>query len=149
MAGTVCTVGILRLRESSLSRTSASLDCITTLARRSEHRVEAEEFYCSLAGQTVRVGMEACGHYPWFERLLAELGFELWLGMRRRSGATVVRQQKTDRRDAEHMLDLLRESRFPRRQDDIFSAPSRFETTGFETLQATSLRPSPTDRSFR
>ena len=24
--------------------------------------------------------MEACGHYPWFERLLAELGFELWFG---------------------------------------------------------------------
>jgi transposase len=24
--------------------------------------------------------MEACGHYPWFERLLGELGIELWLG---------------------------------------------------------------------
>ena len=37
--------------------------------RRLSHRVEAEDFYRSLAGQPVRVGMEACGHYPWFERL--------------------------------------------------------------------------------
>ena len=28
--------------------------------------------------------------------------------------ASVVRKQKTDRRDAEHMLDLLLENRFPR-----------------------------------
>ena len=48
--------------------------------RRLGHRAEAEQFYRSLAGQPVLVGMEACGHYPWFERLLAELGFELWLG---------------------------------------------------------------------
>ena len=52
--------------------------------RRLGHRGEAEQFYRGLAGQQVRVGMEACGHYPWFERLLAELGQELWLGMRRR-----------------------------------------------------------------
>src|SRR5437879_10151204 len=70
--------------------------------RRLSHRAEAEQFYRSLAGQQVRVGMEACGHYPWFERLLAELGFELWLGDAARMRASVVRQQKTDRRDAEH-----------------------------------------------
>jgi len=28
----------------------------------------------------VRVGMEASGHARWFERLLAELNFELWIG---------------------------------------------------------------------
>jgi hypothetical protein len=28
----------------------------------------------------VRVGMEATGYSLWFERLLAELGFELWIG---------------------------------------------------------------------
>jgi transposase len=79
-----------------------------------QHREQAEQFYGSLAGQQVRVGMEACGHYPWFERLLAELGFELWLGDAAEIRATVVRKQKTDRRDAEHLLDLLREKRFPR-----------------------------------
>jgi transposase len=40
---------------------------------------EAERFYRELKrrGANVRVGMEATGHSRWFERLLAELGFEL------------------------------------------------------------------------
>src|SRR5712671_13094 len=78
------------------------------------HRQEAEQFYRSLAGQEVRVGMEACGHYPWFERLLAELGFELWFGDAAKVRASVVRKQKTDRRDAKHLMHLLIENRFPR-----------------------------------
>ena len=82
--------------------------------KRLQHRAEAEQFYRSLAGQEVRVGMEACGHYPWFERLLAELGIELWLGDAPKIRASVVRKQKTDRRDAEHVLHLLIEDRFPR-----------------------------------
>jgi transposase len=82
--------------------------------KRLPHRAEAEQFYRSLAGQAVRVGMEACGHYPWFERLLEELGVELWLGDAAKIRASVVRKQKTDRRDAEHLLNLLREDRFPR-----------------------------------
>src|SRR6266550_5776080 len=82
--------------------------------KRLSHRQEAEQFYGSLAGQEVRVGMEACGHYPWFERLLADLGMELWLGDAAKIRASVVRKQKTDRRDAEHLQVLLREDRFPR-----------------------------------
>jgi transposase len=82
--------------------------------RRLQHREEAEQFYRGLAGEQVRVGMEACGQYPWFERLLQELGFELWLGDAAKVRASVVRKQKTDRRDAEHLLNLLREDRFPR-----------------------------------
>jgi transposase len=81
--------------------------------RRLPHREEAEQFYRSLSGP-VRVGMEACGHYPWFERLLEELGFELWLGDAAEVRASVVRKQKTDRRDAEHLLHLLLENRFPK-----------------------------------
>jgi hypothetical protein len=48
--------------------------------KRLGHREEAETFYRTLAGQKVRVGMEASGHARWFERLLAELQFELWIG---------------------------------------------------------------------
>ena len=50
--------------------------------RRLQHREEAEKFYRDLAvqGVKVRVGMEASGHARWFERLLAELNFELWIG---------------------------------------------------------------------
>src|SRR5260370_23965045 len=58
--------------------------------------------------------MEACGHYAWFERLLAELRFELWLGDAAKVRASVVRKQKTDRRDAEHLMHLLIEGRFPK-----------------------------------
>ena len=82
--------------------------------KRLGHRAEAEQFYGALAGQPVRVGMEACGHYPWFERLLAELGQELWLGDAAEIRSSVVRRQKTDRRDAAHLLQLLLENRFPR-----------------------------------
>ena len=82
--------------------------------KRLQHRAEAERFYGGLAGQEVRVGMEACGHYPWFEGLLAGLGMELWFGDAARVRASVVRKQKTDRRDAEHLLELLRQDRFPR-----------------------------------
>ena len=81
--------------------------------KRLQHREEAEQFYRSLAGQEVLVGMEACGHYPWFERLLAELDIELWFGDAGRVRAAVVRKQKTDRRDAEHLMRLLIEGRFP------------------------------------
>jgi transposase len=82
--------------------------------RRLWHREEAEQFYGSLRGQPVRVGMEACGHYPWFERLLENLGMELWIGDAAKIRAAEVRKQKTDRRDAALLLQLLMEDRFPR-----------------------------------
>ena len=43
---------------------------------------QADRFYRDLKqrGIHVRVGMEATGYSRWFERLLAELGFELWIG---------------------------------------------------------------------
>jgi len=77
---------------------------------------EAEKFYRELkaAGCRVRVGMEATGHARWFERLLAELSFELWIGDPAKIKAKRVRKQKTDRLDAELLLQLLLEDRFPR-----------------------------------
>jgi len=77
---------------------------------------EAERFYRELnrKGVQVRVGMEATGHSRWFERLLAELGFELWVGDPAEISARRVRKQRNDRRDAEHILKLLMEDRFPK-----------------------------------
>src|SRR5258707_14956410 len=75
--------------------------------KRLQHRAEAEQFYRSLAGQHGLVGMEACGHYPWFERLLEELGFELWFGDAARVRASGGRKQKTDRREAGGLIGLL------------------------------------------
>jgi len=82
--------------------------------KRLGHGEEAEGFYRGLKGEAVLVGMEACGQYPWFERLLAECGHELWLGDTARIRAAEVREQKTDRRDAALLLELLRQNRFPR-----------------------------------
>jgi len=83
--------------------------------RRLGHREEAEKFYRDLAsrGAQVRVGMEASGHARWFERLLAELNFELWMGDAAKIRAKRVRKQKTDRQDAQHMLRLLLKDDFP------------------------------------
>jgi len=84
--------------------------------RRLQHREEAEKFYRDLAVQGVkgRVGMEASGHARWFERLLAELNFELWIGDAAEIGTKRVRKQKTDRQDAQLILRLMVEDRFPR-----------------------------------
>jgi len=50
--------------------------------KRLAHREEAEKFYRDLAsrGTQIRVGREASGYARWFERLLAELQIELWIG---------------------------------------------------------------------
>jgi transposase len=74
---------------------------------------EAEQFYRQLRGR-VRVGLESTGNCHWFVDLLAELGQEVWVGDAARIAAKQVRQQRTDRRDARHLLDLLMKDDFPR-----------------------------------
>jgi transposase len=82
--------------------------------RRLEHENgEARKFYASLPRGAV-VGIEASLPALWFERLLVEYGHELWVGDAAQIRASVVREQKTDDRDAEHLLDLLLAGRFPR-----------------------------------
>ncbi len=77
------------------------------IERRLEHENgEARVFYASLEGP-VRVGIEATGHTRWFERMLVELGHELWIGDAAEIRAAMVRKQKTDVRDAGHLLELL------------------------------------------
>ncbi len=84
--------------------------------RRLAHRAEAEHFYRELKqqGVRVRVGIEATGQSRWFERLLAELGFEVWIGDPARIRAKQVRKQKNDRMDAAHLLKLMLKDDFPR-----------------------------------
>ncbi len=55
--------------------------------------------------------MEASGHGRWFERLLAELYFELWIGDAAKIRTKRVRKQKTDRQDAQLILQLKIASR--------------------------------------
>jgi transposase len=74
---------------------------------------EAERFYRQLSSPA-RIGFEACGNTQWFEDLLDRLGHEVWMGDAAKIRASYVRKQKTDRRDAAHILKLLMENRFPR-----------------------------------
>ena len=82
--------------------------------RRLEHEGgEAKAFYAGL-GKPALIGIEATGYTQWFERLGADLRHELWVGDPAEIRARAVRRQKTDTRDAEHLLDLLINQRFPR-----------------------------------
>jgi transposase len=84
--------------------------------RKLVHSEEAEQFYEALKQRNlcVRVGMEASGHGRWFERLLQDLQFELWVGDAAEIRTKRVRKQKTDRQDAQLLLRLMMEDRFPR-----------------------------------
>ncbi|HSB74353.1 MAG TPA: IS110 family transposase [Terriglobales bacterium] len=74
---------------------------------------EVRRFYAELP-KPVRVGIEASGQSQWFERLLAELGHQVWLGDAGKIRSCTDRKQKTDRRDAAWLLQLLLQERFPR-----------------------------------
>src|SRR5437868_1011905 len=54
--------------------------------RRLSHRAEAEQFYRSLAGQEVRVGMEASGTIPGSSACWPSWGSSCGWGMRPKSG---------------------------------------------------------------
>jgi len=94
----------------------AALDTETgeVVTRQLEHETgEARAYYASRSRPAL-IGIEATGYTQWFERMLAELGHELWIGDPAEIRARAVRRQKTDSRDAEHLLDLLVTDRFPR-----------------------------------
>ena len=94
----------------------AMLDSMTgeVVERRLEHESgEARAFYASLASPA-RVGMEATFNAQWFERLLAEYHHELWVGNAAKIRAAEVRKQKSEARDALHILDLMIQEKFTR-----------------------------------
>src|SRR5262252_7082979 len=71
-----------------------------------------EDFYAALPGP-VTIGIESTGYAAWFHTLMQRLGATRLVGDAAKIGAMGVRTQKTDRRDALHLLDLLRHDRFP------------------------------------
>ena len=84
---------------------------ISELKHQDKSQVRA--FYQQFQGQVI-IGLEASGYSPWFEALLERLGCEVWLG-----DATEIRRrarwrQKSDRRDAELIWDLMVHNEFPR-----------------------------------
>jgi len=100
---------------------------------------QAEKFYRDLKqrGICVRVGMEATGYSRWFERLLAELGFEVWMGDPAEIKAKRVKKQKFDREDARLILRLMRENSF----DDHGSTRNKIAKTVKVFFTAGTLHP--------
>ncbi len=74
---------------------------------------EAKVFYQQLA-EPVLVGMEATGNSQWFIEMVEDLGHVILIGDAAQIRASYVRKQKTDKRDAAHILKLVVENRFPR-----------------------------------
>jgi hypothetical protein len=64
---------------------------------------EAERFYRLLPVRSL-IGVESCGNSQWFVELLEKLGHEVWIGDAAQIRASYVRKQKTDKRDAGHIL---------------------------------------------
>ena len=88
---------------SSVVQQIASVDTDTgdVQEKRLGHREERRSSTRALAVQRIKVRWdEASGHARWFERLVAELQFELWIGDATVIHAKRVRKQKTDRQDA-------------------------------------------------
>jgi transposase len=74
---------------------------------------DAEKFYRQLPA-SARIGMESTGNCQWFVEMATAAGHEVWIGDAAKIRASDVRQQKHDKRDADLLLKLLREKRFPR-----------------------------------
>ena len=94
----------------------AMLDTETgeVIEKRLEHESgEAKRFYEGLK-EPALVGIEATGFTRWFTDMLAELGHELVVGEAGKIRAQETRRQKHDRRDAEHILNLLVRGDFPK-----------------------------------
>jgi transposase len=82
--------------------------------RKLEHENgEAKRFYEGLK-EPALVGIESTGYSIWFAEMLAELGHELVVGDAAKIRAMEPRKQKHDRRDAEHLLNLLLRGDFPK-----------------------------------
>jgi len=73
---------------------------------------EVRDFYSELP-HPVLVGIEAIGPMQWFLKLMEELGIECRVGHPAQIRAAEPRKQKHDRRDADLILKLLAENRFP------------------------------------
>src|SRR5262249_31378081 len=71
-----------------------------------------ERFYRALR-PPVTIGIETTGYTQWFHTAMHRLGHTVLVGEAAKIRAMVVRKTKTDRRDARHLLDLLRHDRFP------------------------------------
>jgi len=86
---------------------------LVTCELRHQDKEKVRAFYQQFPAPVI-VGLEASGYSPWFENMLEQLGCEVWVG-----DATEIRRrarwrEKSDRRDAELIRDLMVHHEFPR-----------------------------------
>jgi transposase len=74
---------------------------------------QARQFYQQVPAPAL-IGMEATANSRWFIELVEDLGHQIWVGDAAQIRASYVRKQKTDKRDAAHLLKQMVEGRFPR-----------------------------------
>src|SRR5258707_186286 len=115
--------------------------------RLSHEGKEAAAFYEALPRGAL-IGMEATCTAQWFERLLERCGHTLRVGDAAQIRASVVRKQKTDTRDALHVLDLLLTDRFPKRLD-THARRARCATVAAASAHASTLADSRADTISR
>src|SRR6266513_5716205 len=84
---------------------------ISELKHQDKEQVRA--FYAQFADQAI-IGLEASGYSLWFETMLEQLGREVWLGDASEIRRRARWRQKSDRRDAELIWDLMVHNEFPR-----------------------------------
>ena len=101
----------LHSRQQSLAMLDTETGEVVNLTVKHEGN-EVREFYSQLP-HPVLVGIEAAGSMQWFQNLMDELGIECQVGHPATIRAAEPRKQKHDRRDAELILKLLAEKRFP------------------------------------
>lgn len=75
---------------------------------------DVRAFYEQFKDEQVIVGFETSGYSRWFEQMLFEMGIEVWVGDAAEISRLGKRRQKNDRRDAEHILDLMVRGEFPK-----------------------------------
>ena len=102
----------LHARQQALAMLDTTTGEIVAMSLKHEGN-NVREFYSKLP-RPVRVGIEATGSMQWFVNLLEELGMECQVGHPATIRAAEPRKQKHDRRDADLILKLLVENRFPR-----------------------------------
>lgn len=101
-------------RQQTISYLTTEEGEIQQLVLYHEEPATVRSFYEQFAGQRVVVGFESSGYAAWFEELLEELGYEIWIGHATYIRQFAKRRQKNDRRDAELILELLHTGDFPR-----------------------------------
>lgn len=85
---------------------------IMFLSFKHSEREKLERFYESFS-EPALIGVEATGGLDWFEEMIFEKGHKLLVGNPHKIRRRAMSRHKSDRRDAETILDLLMHGEFP------------------------------------